>query len=128
MFKGRIAMWVLAVLLVPAACTSIKYESVGAPVNAPEYSFGCLKVNVNKPLSDVYKATRDAYRDLGIKVVKAKADQLTGTVSGDLANGTTATTDLTALTEKLTAVSIRVGATGNQGFSSRIYTQIKKNL
>ncbi|MDA8388718.1 MAG: DUF3568 family protein [Nitrospiraceae bacterium] len=128
MLRRRLAIWVLAVLLVPSACTTIKYESVGAPVKTPEYSFGYLKANLDKPLADVYEATRDAYKDLGIKVVKAKADKLTGAVSGDLASGTTATTDLTALTEKLTAVSIRVGATGNEGFSRRIYDRIEKHL
>lgn len=115
-------------MLVLAACKTVKYESISAPVNMPQYSYGYLKVNVNRPLTRVYDAAKGAYKDLGIKIGKATADKLTGVVSGDLANGETATTDLTALTGKLTAVSIRVGAMGNRRFSDRIYARIRKNL
>lgn len=128
MFKIRSAILVLTALLVLSACKAVKYESISAPVNMPEYSYGYLKINVNQPLPRVYDATRNAYKDLGIKISKAAADKLTGAVSGDLANGETATTDLSALTQKLTAVSIRVGATGNQDFSSRIYARMQKHL
>lgn len=128
MFKNTIAISLVAVFLAFAGCSSMKYESAGTPAQMPEYSLGYLKVNYEKPIADVYKATLAAYKDLGIAVTQGKADSLTGIVAGTLADGTTATTDLKAVTEKETAVSIRVGTMGNRDFSYRINERIKKHL
>ena len=128
MFKSAIALPLIAVFLFFAGCSSVKYESAGTPSEMPEYSLGYLKVNFKKPVRDVYKATLAAYKDLGITVKKAQSDALTGLVDGELADGTSVTTDLKMETKKLTAVSIRVGTTGNKEFSYRILHQIKKNI
>ncbi|MDA8325620.1 MAG: DUF3568 family protein [Nitrospiraceae bacterium] len=127
MLKYIIGISLILVFLI-AGCSSVKYESAGTPSEMPEYSLGYLKANFHKPVSDVYKATRDAYKDLGIAITEARADSLTGLVSGKLANGDTATTDMQALTEKKTAISIRVGTTGDKDFSYILYDKIKKNL
>ncbi len=111
-----------------AGCATVKYESGGTPSEMPEYSLGYLKANFHKPLPDVYKAALAAYKDLGIAVSEKKADSLSGIVSGKLANGNEATTDMKALTGKKTAISIRVGTTGDKDFSYIIYDKIKKNL
>ncbi|MDA8169241.1 MAG: DUF3568 family protein [Nitrospiraceae bacterium] len=127
--KNALAVVLIALgLAFFAGCSSVKYESETSPPNQPAYSLGYLKVNLEKPVPDIAKATEAAYKDLGISVTNAKSDDLTGKVEGKLADGKDVTTDITSVSSKESSVSIRIGTLGDKDFSYRILDKIKKNL
>ncbi len=92
-----------------------------------EYKAGVLSSTLDHSITDVQKATVGAYESLGLTIVEAKGDKLSGIVRGTLANGTEADTNLTPVDDK-TNVGIKVGATGDEPFSYRILEAIRKKL
>ncbi len=122
-----IACLLLVAGLVLTGCASVQKETptTGGPVyNA----LGELKNTYNKPIQQVYAATVESMKDLGINVTQSRADQLTGTVEGKLADGRTVSIDLRSLSQNSTNVIIKVGTLGDETLSRRIMDSVSSKL
>ncbi len=103
---------------------------VGAAAGAGGYAWvkGALEQNFNANVTQVHSAILRAMQELKLAVIEDNYDHLKGKVIAEMASGEKVTTDINAMTEKVTKVKIRVGIVGDRSKSDMILTAIKKNL
>ncbi|MDA8388719.1 MAG: DUF3568 family protein [Nitrospiraceae bacterium] len=123
----RLLAAAVLVVLAACACSVIRYES-RQTAGREVYYEGRLSSRIERPLSDVQNATIAAYRHFGIGITKAASDQLSGAVSGTLASGDLAETDLSSAFAGETVVSIKIGPEGDRFISLRILREIMRHL
>lgn len=125
----RVADWVLG-LYVSAFCSGCLALAVGAAGGAAGavYVMGKLKDELNHPVPVVHDATVAAMNELELKLSEDKADKLSAHMESAFSDGAHVWIDLESVSDSRCRVTIRVGVTGDEVRSRKIYDTIKQHL
>lgn len=110
-----------------SGCLALAVGAAGGAAGAI-YVMGKLKDEVNYPVPVVHEATVAAMDDLGLKFSEDKADKLTAHMESSFSDGTHIWIDLESLSDSRCQITIRVGLTGDEVRSRKIYDTIKRHL
>jgi hypothetical protein len=100
----------------------------GAGVGGTVYVMGKLKEDITAPVGKVHEAARAALADLGLKVLEDKGDAMTAHLESEFADGKRVWIDVDKTTDTVSALTIRVGLTGDEARSREILDKIKAHL
>jgi len=122
----------LVSLLVCAAvilqgCSSESAEP-GGTAGKTQYSWGVLNVTESAGIEKVYDASLKAVEELKLPIIQKGVDSMSGKIVTRDVEDKKIIITLTAVTDGMTQLSIRVGTLGDEGKSKLIYEQIKKKM
>ncbi|HKY73178.1 MAG TPA: DUF3568 family protein [Nitrospira sp.] len=125
----KVASWVVCVLfgLLCSGCLALAVGAAGGAAGAI-YVMGKLKDEVNYPVPVVHDATVAAMNDLELKLSEDKADKLSAHMESAFSDGTRVWIDLESVADSRCRLTIRVGLTGDEVRSRKIYDTIKQHL
>jgi len=110
-----------------SGCLALAVGAAGGAAGAI-YVMGKLKDEINYPVPVVHEATVAAMNDLGLKLSEDKTDKLTAHMESSFSDGTRIWIDLESLSDSRCQITIRVGITGDEVRSRKIYDTIKQHL
>jgi hypothetical protein len=120
------------VLLVTASLSGCVTVALGAAAMAGAgtavYVKGQLKDTLDGTVAEVHRAARDTMEDVGAVVTVNLQDDYTGSLEGELSDGTRYWIDTERKSANTTKIAIRVGLSGDQSKSSDILERIKSRL
>ena len=125
----RVADWVLCVCL-SASCFGCVALAVGAAGGAAGavYVMGKLTDEFNYPVPIVHEAAVAAMHDLELKLSEDKADKISAHMESAFSDGAHIWIDMESVSDSMCRVTIRVGLTGDEVRSRKIYDSIKQHL
>lgn|SRR5574340_448591 len=125
----RVAQLMLCVWfgLFCSGCLALAVGAAGGVAGAV-YVMGKLKDELNHPLPAVHDATVSAMNDLGLKLSEDKADKMSAHMESAFADGPHVWIDLESASDSRCRLTIRVGLTGDEVRSRKIYDTIKQHL
>lgn len=121
-------MLALGVLTTTGCGLFVVAAAAGAGAAGAAYVMGALQANVPQAPGAVEKAAVKAFEDLGIHTISSNSTALDAQVIGRTATDEKVTVTARVAETGGTALTIRVGAFGNETMSRRIYEEIKKQL
>jgi hypothetical protein len=111
------------------SCSGCLAVAVGAgAAGTVAYLAGDIEAEEPYGIDAVYRATRSAFDELDLPVVRSDRDALSATVVSRDAEDRRITVKLKATTEGSTTISIRVGTFGDEVKSRLIYNKIMQQL
>lgn len=116
-----------AVILSCSGCLAVAVGAAGGVAGAV-YVMGKLKDELNQPVPVVHEATVAAMKDLQLRLSEDKADKLSAHMESEFSDGARIWIDLESISDARTQVTIRVGYTGDEARSRKIYDTIKQHL
>src|SRR5215510_11385213 len=125
----RVADWVLCVLfgLFCSGCLALAVGAAGGAAGAV-YVTGKLKDEVNHPASVVREATVAAMNDLELRLSEDKVDKASAHMESEFSDDTHIWIDLESVQDSRCRLTIRVGFSGDEVRSRKIYDTIKQHL
>lgn len=126
---SRVADWVLCVCfgLCCSGCLALAVGAAGGAAGAV-YVMGKLKDEVNHPVPVVHDATVAAMNDLELKLSEDKADKVSAHMESEFSDAAHVWIDLETISDSRCRLTIRVGLSGDEVRSRRIYDTIKQHL
>ena len=125
--KSIVLFMVLIIAVSASGCVAVVAGAAGAG-GGYMWSNGVIIQEVDRTALELYEATSDAVKDLGILPTVDLHDRLTGTIRGEFADGKDVWIDIVALTEQSARIKIRVGWFGDKMRSEMILNSIQKSL
>jgi len=124
-----VADWVLCVLfgLYCSGCLALAVGAAGGAAGAV-YVKGKLKDEVNHPVSVVHEATVAAMNDLELELSEDKVDKVSAHMESEFSDDTHIWIDLESVQDSRCRLTIRVGFSGDEVRSRKIYDAIKQHL
>lgn len=112
------------------ACLGCVPLIVGAAAGAGGISYfkGAYEKNFDKPLEQVYRATVNAIIKQSMTITKEKVQKHSAVVEFSSNNGKSGKIEITALTERASKISVRVGLFGDEALSRIILNSVEANL
>ncbi|HUG11846.1 MAG TPA: DUF3568 family protein [Opitutaceae bacterium] len=89
---------------------------------------GALEVNLDSSVEDAGRAATTAVKNLKFMNVVSRVDVVSGEINAETAQGTDIDILIDKISERITRVSIRVGAFGDEAVSRLILDEMEKNL
>lgn len=128
--KPSIRMLVLAATLLALGATGCAAAAAGAVVGVGTYSYlrGDMTTTFAAPIDDVWQATVQATRELGLVVKEQERDGLNGRLVASQVKGGDIKISLERRGDNVTAVSVRVGTFGDENMSRFVLDKIRENL
>ena len=125
----RVADWVLCVFLglVCSGCLALAVGAAGGTAGAV-YVMGKLKDEVNHPVPVVHEATVAAMNDLELKLSEDKVDKVSAHMESEFSDKAHVWIDLESVSDSRCRLTIRVGLSGDEVRSRKIYDTIKQHL
>ena len=125
----RVADWVLCVFLglVCSGCLALAVGAAGGAAGAV-YVMGKLKDEVNHPVPVVHEATVAAMNDLELKLSEDKVDKVSAHMESEFSDKAHVWIDLESVSDSRCRLTIRVGLSGDEVRSRKIYDTIKQHL
>lgn len=125
----RVVDWVLCVLfgLFCSGCLALAVGAAGGAAGAV-YVKGKLKDEVNHPVSVVHEATVAAMNDLELELSEDKVDKVSAHMESEFSDDTHVWIDLESVQDSRCRLTIRVGFSGDEVRSRKIYDTIKQHL
>lgn len=125
----RVADWVLCVVfgLFCSGCLALAVGAAGGAAGAV-YVMGKLKDDVNHPVPVVHEATVAAMNDLELKLSEDKVDKLSAHMESEFSDKAHVWIDLESVSDSRCQLTIRVGLSGDEVRSRKIYDTIKQHL
>lgn len=125
----RVVQWVLCVWF-GLFCSGCLALAVGAASGAAGvvYVMGKLKDELNHPVPVVHDATVAAMNDLGLKLSEDRVDTVSAHMESEFSDGPQVWIDLKSISDSRCRLTIRVGLTGDEVRSRKIYDTIKQHL
>jgi RNase adaptor protein for sRNA GlmZ degradation len=125
----RVAELVLCVWL-SAFCSGCLALAVGAAGGAAGavYVKGKLQDEFNRPLPVVHDAAVAAMKDLELKLSEDKVDKISAHMESAFSDGANVWIDMESVSDSRCRITIRVGVTGDEVRSRKIYDSIKQHL
>jgi hypothetical protein len=119
----------LALTVVGSSGCLVAAVGVGA-AGTVAYMAGDLETQVSQDLDTLYAASREALESLELNLIEGKGgkDALSATLVARDIQDKKVQIKMTAVTNELTELSIRVGVFGDETKSQLIYQEILKNL
>lgn len=101
-----------------------------SPAEPPvaEYMLGTLKVDLQKPIDDVYRAAVTAMDKLQLTVTEKSKDELGARLVAREVQGGDIKIDIVSVSPQLTHLTIRIGLLGEEAKSRAILKAIEDNL
>jgi len=126
---SRAADWVLCVCfgLCCSGCLALAVGAAGGAAGAV-YVMGKLNDEVNHPVSVVHDATVAAMKDLDLKLSEDKVDKLSAHMESTFSDEAHVWIDLESISDSRCRLTIRVGLSGDEVRSRKIYDTIKQHL
>jgi RNase adaptor protein for sRNA GlmZ degradation len=124
-----VADFVLCVYL-SALCSGCLALAVGAAGGAAGavYVMGKLQDEVNRPLPVVHEAAVAAMKDLELKLSEDRIDKISAHMESAFSDGPHVWIDMESVSDSRCRITIRVGLTGDEVRSRKIYEAIKQHL
>lgn len=110
-----------------SGCLALAVGAAGGAAGAV-YVMGKLKDEVDHPVPVVHEATVAALNDLGLKPSEDRVDKLSAHMESAFSDGPHVWIDLESVSDSRCRVTIRVGLTGDEVRSRKIYDAIKRHL
>jgi len=127
--RKHLIILVLLMAGVMVSCSGCLAVAVGAgAAGTVAYLAGDVEAEEPYGMDAMYQATREAFDELDLPVVKADKDALSAAVVARDAADKRITVKLKAATESSTSISVRVGTFGDEVKSRLIYNKIRENL
>jgi hypothetical protein len=117
-------------LCVSAWCSGCLALAVGAAGGAAGavYVMGKLTDEFNRPLPVVHEAAVAAMKDLELKLSEEKVDKISAHMESAFSDGARVWIDMESVSESRCRITIRVGLTGDEVRSRKIYDTIRQHL
>lgn len=113
--------------LFSSGCLALAVGAAGGAVGAV-YVMGKLKDELNHPVPVVHDATVAAMNDLGLKLSEDRVDKMSAHMESEFSDGPHVWIDLESVSGSRCRLTIRVGLTGDEVRSRKIYDTIKQHL
>ncbi len=113
--------------LFSSGCLALAVGAAGGAVGAV-YVMGKLKDELNHPVPVVHDATVAAMNDLGLKLSEDRVDKMSAHMESEFSDGPHVWIDLESVSDSRCRLTIRVGLTGDEVRSRKIYDTIKQHL
>lgn len=110
-----------------SGCLALAVGAAGGAVGAV-YVMGKLKDELNHPVPVVHDATVAAMNDLGLKLSEDRVDKMSAHMESEFSDGPHVWIDLESVSDSRCRLTIRVGLTGDEVRSRKIYDTIKEHL
>jgi hypothetical protein len=123
--RAGIMLFVLAA--VTAGCTST-YVTGGSRSVEASYELGTLKAVLAKDVETTVAAAERALEKLNMRVAGTSSDRLVGRIQAYTITGSTVTMTMTALADRVTRLTIRVGAMGEESTSRVILQKVLEEM
>jgi RNase adaptor protein for sRNA GlmZ degradation len=125
----RVADLVLCVYLstLCSGCLALAVGAAGGAAGAV-YVMGKLKDEFNRPLPVVHDAAVAGMKDLELNLSEDKADKTSAHMESAFSDGARVWIDLESISDSRCRITIRVGLTGDEVRSRKIYDAIKQHL
>jgi RNase adaptor protein for sRNA GlmZ degradation len=116
--------------MVSAWCSGCLALAVGAAGGAAGavYVMGKLTDEFNRPLPVVHEAAVAAMKDLELKLSEDKFDKISAHMESAFSDGARVWIDMESVSESRCRITIRVGLTGDEVRSRKIYDTIRQHL
>jgi hypothetical protein len=89
---------------------------------------GALEINLDYPVEQVGRAATAAVTNLKFNSIVSRVDVVSGEVNAETAQGTDIDILIDKISDRITRVSIRVGAFGDEAVSRLILDELERNL
>ena len=124
-----VAAWTVCVCfsLLCSGCLALAVGAAGGAAGAV-YVMGKLKDELNHPVSVVHEATVAAMNDLELKLSEDKVDKMSAHLESEFSDGARVWIDLESVEDSRCRLTIRVGLSGDEVRSRKIYDTIKQHL
>ena len=125
----RVAELVFCVCL-SALCSGCLALAVGAAGGAAGavYVMGKLQDEFNRPLPVVHDAAVAAMKDLDLNLSEDKVDKISAHMESAFSDGARVWIDMESVSDSRCRITFRVGLTGDEVRSRKIYDAIKQHL
>lgn len=125
----RVAQWVLCLCfgLFSSGCLALAVGAAGGAAGAV-YVMGKLKDELDHPVPVVHDAAVAAMNDLGLKLSEDRVDKMSAHMESAFSDGSHVWIDLESVSDSRCRLTIRVGLTGDEVRSRKIYDTIKQHL
>ena len=110
-----------------SGCLALAVGAAGGAAGAV-YVMGKLQDEFNRPLSVVHEAVVAAMKDLDLNVSEDKVDKISAHMESAFSDGPHIWIDMEAVSDSRCRITIRVGLTGDEARSRKIYDAIKRHL
>ena len=110
-----------------SGCLALAVGAAGGAVGAV-YVIGKLKDKVDHPMPVVHEATVAALNDLELKLSEDKVDKLSAHMESEFSDDAHVWIDLESVSDSRCRLTIRVGLSGDEVRSRKIYDTIKQHL
>ncbi len=89
---------------------------------------GTLRQDIDRPLDEVYEASKNALKDLDLPILLDRMDQLSAILESETADKQRVWIKMKHVSSKITRLSVRVGALGDEVKSREILQTIVDDL
>ena len=110
-----------------SGCLALAVGAAGGAAGAV-YVMGKLQDEVNRPLPVVHEAAVAAMKDLELKLSEDRVDKLSAHMESAFSDGPHVWIDMESVSDSKCRIAIRVGLTGDEVRSRKIYDTIKQHL
>jgi hypothetical protein len=110
-----------------SGCLALAVGAAGGAAGAV-YVMGKLKDEFNRPLPVVHDAAVAGMKDLELNLSEDKADKTSAHMESAFSDGARVWIDLESISDSRCRITIRVGLTGDEVRSRKIYDAIKQHL
>lgn len=128
MFK-RVAVFIFSIILLVNLCGCVALVAgVAGGAGTATWLSGKLTQEVNADLQGTLRATRSAFKSLGLAITKETVKDNVVQVTGDYTDGRAIWVDMHRISRSSTKVEVRVGALGDKQAASEILEKITRYL
>lgn len=110
-----------------SGCLALAVGAAGGAAGAV-YVMGKLQDEVNRPLPVVHDAAVAAMKDLELKLSEDRIDKISAHMESSFSDGPHVWIDMESVSDSRCRITIRVGLTGDEVRSRKIYEAIKQHL
>jgi|WetSurMetagenome_2_1015567.scaffolds.fasta_scaffold00023_85 hypothetical protein len=116
------------IFLVQTGCIGAVVVGAGVGAGTVIYIKGSLEQQMNASVKQVYSATLAALNKMGLPVVERQRDEASASIKSRFADGTHIWINISAITNSVCELKIRVGTFGDEQKSRMILDEIQKRL
>lgn len=128
MFK-RVAVFIFSIILLVNLCGCVALVAgVAGGAGTVTWLSGKLTQEVNADLQGTLRATRSAFKSLGLVITKETVKDNVAQVTGDYTDGRAIWVDMHRISRSSTKIEVRVGALGDKQAASEILEKITRYL
>lgn len=110
-----------------SGCLALAVGAAGGAAGAV-YVMGKLQDEINRPLPVVHDAAVAAMKNLELKLSEDRIDKISAHMESSFSDGPHVWIDMESVSDSRCRITIRVGLTGDEVRSRKIYEAIKQHL